>query len=74
MKHSGPSNPQGIIVAGEAPESDEEHEEGEQRYSGGTGGPKQRRKEEAWPPGQRLQEELNSRMSKKNTTTKILKF
>jgi hypothetical protein len=33
MKHSGQSNPQGIIVAGEAPESDEEHEEGEQRYS-----------------------------------------
>lgn len=33
VKHSGPNNPQGIIVAGEAPESDEEHEEGEQRHS-----------------------------------------
>jgi hypothetical protein len=33
MKHSGPNNPQGIIIAGEAPESDEEHEEGEQRHS-----------------------------------------
>jgi hypothetical protein len=32
IKHSGPENPQGMIVVGEAPESDEEHEEGEHTY------------------------------------------
>jgi hypothetical protein len=28
IKQSASNNPQGVIVAGEAPESDEEHEEG----------------------------------------------
>jgi hypothetical protein len=37
----------------------------------GDRGTKQRRKEEAWPPGQRLQEEQNSLISK---TTQQLKF
>jgi hypothetical protein len=32
IKHSGPENPQGMIVVGEAPESDEEREEGEYKY------------------------------------------
>jgi hypothetical protein len=38
----------------------------------GTGGPKQRQKEEARPPGQKLQEEPNSLMSKKTHQLKIL--
>jgi hypothetical protein len=32
IKHSGSENPQGMIIVGEAPESDEEREEGEYTY------------------------------------------